>query len=73
MLVWIVDGSRRNVDHNAVVQPARRSYNDDCGAIFDAGYDIGDGEVSHFEDANVRMDVLAALPNGNYRVRVTRK
>ena len=73
VLVWVVDGSRRNVDHNAVIQPARRSYNDACGAIFDAGFDIGDGEVSTFEDANVRMDVLAALPNGNYRIRVTRK
>jgi len=73
VLVWVVDGSRRNVERNAVVQAAQRSYNDDCGAIFDAGYDAGQGEVSTFEDANVRMDVLAALPNGNYRVRVTRK
>ena len=73
VLVWVVDGSRRNVERNAVIQPARRSYNDECGAIFDAGYDVGGGEISTFEDANVRMDVLAALTNGNYRVRVTKK
>ena len=73
VLVWVVDGSRWNVDHNAVIQAAKRSYNDDCGTISDAAYDLGPGEISSFEDANVRMDVLAALPNGDYRVRVTRK
>ena len=56
VLVWIVDGSRRNVDRNAVVQPAGRSYNDDCGAIFDAAFDVGPGQVSAFEDANIRME-----------------
>lgn len=73
VLVWVVDGSRRNVERNAVLQPARRSFDDACGAIYDAGYDVGAGEVSTFEDANVRMEVLEALPNGNYRVRVTKK
>ncbi len=73
VLVWIVDGSRWNVDRNAIVQPARRSYNDDCGAIFDAGYDLGANEVSVFDDALVRVEVLSEAVNGNYRVRVTRK
>ena len=41
--------------------------------MFDAGYDVGPGEISTFEDANVRVEVLAALPDGTYRVRVTRK
>lgn len=73
VLVWIVDGSRYNVDHNAVVQPAGRSYNDACGAIYDAGYDIGPNEVTSFSDTNVSMEVLNAFPNGNYTIRVTRR
>jgi len=73
VLVWIVDGSRRNVDHNAVVQAAGRSYSDACGAIYDAGYDIGPGEVSTFEDSSVKVQLLAANPDGSYSVRVTRK
>jgi M6 family metalloprotease-like protein len=73
VLVWIVDSSKANVDGNAIVQAAGHSYSDACGAIYDAGYDLGPGEVSSFEDARVRMEVLEAKPNGNYRVRVTRK
>ncbi len=73
VLVWIVDGSRFNADHNAVVQAAGHSYTDACGAIFDAGYDIGAGEVSTFEDTNVKLELLDAYPNGLYRVRVSRK
>ena len=73
VLVWVVDGSRRNVEHNAVVQPAGRSYSDECGAIFDAAYGTGPGKLSVFEDANVRMEVLAVLANGNVRVRVTKR
>ena len=38
-----------------------------------AGYDIGPGEVSTFEDASVKLEVLNAYPNGSYRVPVTRK
>ena len=73
VLVWIVDGSRFNVDHNAVVQAAGHSYTDACGAIYDAGYDIGPGEVSIFEDSNVKLELLDAYTDGSYRVRVTRK
>jgi M6 family metalloprotease-like protein len=73
VLVWIVDGSRGNVDHNAVVQAASHSYTDACGAIYDAGYDTGPGEVSTFEDSNVKLELLDAYPDGQYRVRVTRK
>jgi M6 family metalloprotease-like protein/uncharacterized repeat protein (TIGR02059 family) len=73
VLVWIVDGSRFNADHNAVVQAASRSYTDACGAIYDAGYDIGPGEISTFEDSNMKLELLDANPDGSYRVRVTRK
>jgi hypothetical protein len=73
VIVWIVDGSRYNVDHNAVVQAAGHSYSDACGAIYDAGYDLGPGEVTTFEDSRVQMELLEAMPNGNYRIRVTRK
>jgi hypothetical protein len=30
-------------------------------------------EVSTFQDAKIKMEVVEATPNGNYRVRVTRK
>jgi M6 family metalloprotease-like protein/uncharacterized repeat protein (TIGR02059 family) len=73
VLVWIVDGSRFNADHNAVVQAAGHSYTDACGAIYDAGYDLGSGEASTFEDSNVKLELLNAYPDGSYRVRVTRK
>jgi hypothetical protein len=49
------------------------SYSDSCGAIYDAGYDLGPGEVTTFEDSRVQMELLEAMPNGNYRIRVTRK
>jgi len=73
VIVWVVNGANGNVDHNAVVQTARRSYSDACGAIYNAGFDIGPGEVSTFEDANVKLQLLVAYPNGSYWVRVTRK
>ena len=73
MLVWIVDSSKANVEGNAIVQAAGHSYSDACGAIYDAGYDVGTGEVSIFEDARMRMEILEAKANGNYRVRLTRK
>jgi hypothetical protein len=63
VLVWLVDGSRFNVDHDAVVQAAARSYTDACGAINDAADDLGPGEVSSFEDANVKLDLLEAQPD----------
>lgn len=50
------------VDVGALLAPC-------CGAI----YDVGPDEVSSFEDAYVRMDVLEALLNGDYKIRVTRK
>jgi hypothetical protein len=34
---------------------------------------MGPGEVSTFEDANVRVELLADFPDGAYRIRVTRK
>ena len=56
-----------------MVQAAGHSYSDACGAIYDAGYDLGPGEVTTFEDSRVQMELLEAMPNGNYRIRVTRK
>ncbi len=68
VLVWIVDAGRFNADRNAVVQPAGRSFNDECGAIFDAAFDVG----AVFDDGRVKVEVLEAVGSGYYyRVRVT--
>lgn len=42
---------------------------DRCGLRYDAGLDAG----AAYEDATVRVEVLASNPDGSYQVRVTRK
>jgi M6 family metalloprotease-like protein len=43
-----------------------------CGLLYNAPFDLGPGEVSSFEDAQVRVELLSK-DGSNYRVRVTRK
>jgi M6 family metalloprotease-like protein len=43
-----------------------------CRSLYDAPFDLGPGETSVFEDANVKVEVLHASASG-YRVRVARK
>ena len=71
VLVYTVDSTKRNATGPIHVQPAHTDA--PCGPVSDAAYDIGAGEVSTFEDANVKVELLAANPDGSYRVRVTRK
>ncbi|HEY8843963.1 MAG TPA: SwmB domain-containing protein [Gaiellaceae bacterium] len=71
VLIYTVDGSKFNGSGTIHVQPAHTDAR--CGPLSDAAYDIGPGEVSTFEDANVRVELLAAFPDGAYRIRVTRK
>jgi len=71
VLVYTVDGSKMNASGTIQIQPAHTDA--PCGPISDAAFDIGSGEVSTFEDANVKVELLAANADGSYRVRVTRK
>jgi M6 family metalloprotease-like protein len=76
VLVYTVDSTKRNGLGPKFVLPAKMG-NDTariitCGAKYEAPFDVGPGEVSTFEDGNVRIDVLST-DGVNYRVRVTRK
>lgn len=42
----------------------------DCGPAYNAAYDVGPGEVSVFEEGDVRIEVLASTGTG-YSVRAT--
>jgi M6 family metalloprotease-like protein len=58
-----------------VVKPAAGSDTGrvaECGPTYAAPFDLGAGEISTFEDAAIRVDVLAT-DGSAYRVRVTRK
>jgi hypothetical protein len=76
VLVYTVDSTKRNglgpkFVHaaQAGTDPARIST---CGLKYAAPFDVGPGEVSIFEDANVKVEVLST-DGVNYRVRVSRK
>ena len=71
VLVYTVDANTKNGLGPTRIQPAHTDA--PCGPISDAAYDLGPGEVSTFEDANVKVELLTAYPDGSYRVRVTRK
>ncbi|MDP9227122.1 MAG: hypothetical protein M3P18_25400, partial [Actinomycetota bacterium] len=71
VLVYTVDSTKHNATGAIHVQPAHADA--PCGALSDAAYDIGSGEVSTFEDSNVKVELLTANPDGSYRLRVTRK
>lgn len=43
-----------------------------CGALYNAPFDVGPGEVSTYEDTAIKLEVLAT-DGSSYRVRVTRK
>jgi hypothetical protein len=43
-----------------------------CGPLYDAPLDLGPGEVSAYEDAVLKLEVLAT-DGASYRIRVTRK
>jgi hypothetical protein len=73
VLVWYVDGTKYNVQGNAIVQAARRDFSEACGAIYDAPFDLGANEISTFENGSVKVEIVEALADGSYRVRVTKK
>jgi M6 family metalloprotease-like protein len=76
VLVYTVDSTKRNGQGPVHVLPAQASPDasrvSTCGAKYAAPFDLGPGEVSTFEDANVKVEVLST-DGVNYRVRVTRK
>ena len=71
VLVYTVDSTKMNGTGPVRIQPAHTG--GPCGPISAAAYDLGPGEVSSFEDANVKVELLTAYADGSYRVRVTRK
>jgi M6 family metalloprotease-like protein/uncharacterized repeat protein (TIGR01451 family) len=77
VLVYTVDSSRMNADGQAQVFDAHPGEADPaiaarCGPMYDAAFDVGPGEVSTFEDASVKVEVLA--DDGTLAsVRVTKK
>ena len=74
VLVYTVDSTKRNADGPVHIFPAHGATSSTaCGPIFDAAFDLGPGEVSTFEDSAVKVEVLEAVADGSYRVRVTKK
>ena len=76
VLVYTVDSTKRNglgpkFVHAAQTGPDQSKVST-CGLKYAAPFDLGPGEVSTFEDASVRVEVLAT-DGVNYRVRVTQK
>lgn len=75
ILVYTVDSSKRNAEGPVHIKPAHPTDPaSPCGPIAGAAFDVGAGEVSHFEDpsAGVQVDVMERLPDASYRVRVTK-
>jgi hypothetical protein len=76
VLVYTVDSTKRNGQGPVHVLPAQPSTDAariaTCGAKYAAPFDVGPGEASTFEDANVKVEVLST-DGVNYRVRITRK
>jgi M6 family metalloprotease-like protein/uncharacterized repeat protein (TIGR02059 family) len=72
VLVYTVDSSVQNGFGPVRIQPAQTG-DAGCGPNSKAAYDLGTGEVSTFEDAAVKVELLAENADGSYRVRVTRK
>jgi M6 family metalloprotease-like protein len=52
-------------------QPDREPPRRDCAALWNAPFDVARGEVRRLRLPGVRVDVLARLADGSYRVRVT--
>ena len=76
VLVYTVDSTKRNGLGPKFVHAAKMG-NDPtrisrCGLKYEAPFDVGPGEVSTFENADVKVEVLST-DGVNYRVRVTRK
>jgi M6 family metalloprotease-like protein len=76
VLVYTVDSTKRNGVGPKFVETAHMGTDpvriSTCGAKYEAPFDLGPGEVSTFEDANVKVEVLST-DGVNYRVRVTKK
>jgi len=76
VLVYTVDATKANGQAPVTVKAAQPSPDPArialCGLKYAAPFDVGPGEVSTFEDANVKVDVLGT-DGTNYRVRVTRR
>ncbi|MGZ8694372.1 MAG: M6 family metalloprotease domain-containing protein [Gaiellaceae bacterium] len=76
VLVYTVDATVLSGYGPVVVQAASSAADpalpDHCGPLYHAPFDLGAGEAPTFDDANVRVDVLAT-DGSAYRVRVTRK
>jgi M6 family metalloprotease-like protein/uncharacterized repeat protein (TIGR01451 family) len=74
VLVYTVDATKRNVEGAVQIFPAHGATSSPtCGPIADAAFEVGPGEVSTFEDSAVKVEVLDAVVDGTYRVRVTKK
>jgi M6 family metalloprotease-like protein len=58
--------------HVMQAQPSDSARNPTCGPLWNAAFDTGQGEVSTFEDATVKVAVLSRT-DLNYVVRVSRK
>ena len=76
VLVYTVDSTKRNGLGPKFVHAAQTATDESkvatCGLKYAAPFDVGPGEVSTFEDASVKVEVLST-DGVNYRVRVTRK
>lgn len=66
--VWNGNGPVR-VQRAQADDPALAGYYD-CGPAYNAAYDVGAGEVSVFEEGDLRVEVLASTESG-YTVRAT--
>ena len=76
VLVYTVDATVLSGYGPVLVQAASSAADpalpDNCGPLYHAPFDLGAAEAPTFDDANVRVDVLAT-DGSAYRVRVTRK
>jgi hypothetical protein len=75
VLLYTVDAKRPTLQRPIELEPAvpNRGFELGCGDQAHAPFDVGPGEVSTFEDAAIKLELLAANADGSYRVRVTRK
>jgi M6 family metalloprotease-like protein len=73
VIVYSVDVQARSGTSPARIKPARDDPTGmDCGAIPRAAFGLGTGELSTFDNALMKLEVLAT-DGSSYRVRVTRK
>jgi hypothetical protein len=69
VLVYTVDSTKMNASGSIDIKAARGDADPFCGQKAFAAWGAG----QTYEDATVRVEVLAANPDGSYNIRVTRK